>query len=83
MVTHDMAEALLLADRVVVVAAGRIAADAAPAELIRGHADPAVAAMIATPRRQAERLAALLRVTPGARRRGRRAAGRSSPRMSG
>ncbi len=59
-VTHDMAEALLLADRVVVVAAGRIVADAAPANLLRGHADPTVAAMIATPRRHAERLAALL-----------------------
>jgi osmoprotectant transport system ATP-binding protein len=59
-VTHDMQEALLLADRVIVVARGRIAADATPAELLRGHADPAVAAMIASPRRQAERLAALL-----------------------
>jgi osmoprotectant transport system ATP-binding protein len=59
-VTHDMAEALLLADRVVVVAAGRIVADAAPADLLRGHADPVVTAMIATPRRHAERLAALL-----------------------
>ncbi len=60
MVTHDMAEALLLADRIVVVAGGRIVADAAPAALMRGHTDPAVAAMIATPRRHAERLAALL-----------------------
>nr|WP_295662379.1 ABC transporter ATP-binding protein [Polymorphobacter sp.] len=59
-VTHDMQEALLLADRVIVVSRGRIAADATPAELMRGHADPAVAAMIASPRRQAERLAALL-----------------------
>ncbi len=58
-VTHDMAEALLLADRIVVMAAGRIVADASPAELMRGHADPAVAAMIATPCRQAERLAML------------------------
>ena len=58
-VTHDMAEALLLADRVVVVAAGRIVADATPAVLLRGHPDPTVAAMIATPRRQAERLAGL------------------------
>jgi osmoprotectant transport system ATP-binding protein len=61
MVTHDMAEALLLADRVVVLQAGRILADAAPADLIAGHADPAVAEMIAVPRRQAERLAALER----------------------
>ncbi len=61
MVTHDMAEALLLADRVVVLQAGRIVADAMPAALLSGHADPAVAEMIAVPRRQAERLAALER----------------------
>ena len=59
-VTHDMQEALLLADRVVAVASGRIVADATPVDLLRGHADPAVAAMIAAPRRQAERLAAML-----------------------
>ena len=34
MVTHDIAEALLLADRVVVLIDGRIRADAAPAELV-------------------------------------------------
>ena len=58
-VTHDMQEALLLADRVVVVRSGRIVADATPVELMRGHADAGVAAMIAAPRRQAERLAAM------------------------
>ncbi|MDB5687405.1 MAG: Osmoprotectant transport system ATP-binding protein, partial [Rhizorhabdus sp.] len=40
MVTHDMAEALLLADRIVVLHDGRIRADATPAELIAGHPDP-------------------------------------------
>jgi osmoprotectant transport system ATP-binding protein len=59
MVTHDMTEALLLADRILVLHAGRIVADGAPAELLAGHADPAVAALIAVPRRQAERLAEL------------------------
>ncbi len=59
MVTHDMTEALLLGDRILVVAGGRIVADGAPAELMRGHADPTVAALLATPQRQAERLAAL------------------------
>ena len=58
MVTHDIAEALLLADRVVVLIDGRIRADAAPAALAR-HEDPDVRAMIDVPRRQAERLAAL------------------------
>lgn len=59
MVTHDMAEALLLADRIVVLHDGRIHADATPAELIAGHPDPLVAGLIDVPRRQAERLAAL------------------------
>lgn len=59
MVTHDMTEALLLADRIVVLLEGRVAADAAPAGLLAGHSDPAVAALMAVPRRQAERLAAL------------------------
>ena len=60
MVTHDMGEALLLADRVVVLDAGRIVADRTPAELLSqppGH--PAVEALLAPPRRQAERLRAL------------------------
>ncbi len=59
MVTHDMQEALLMADRVVVMRAGRVVADATPSDLMRGHPDPDVAAMIAVPRVQAERLAAL------------------------
>ena len=59
MVTHDMSEALLLADHVVVLIAGTIRADAPPAALIGGHDDPAVQALIDVPRRQAARLAAL------------------------
>jgi osmoprotectant transport system ATP-binding protein len=58
MVTHDVAEALLLADRVVVLIDGRIRADGAPAALARSS-DAEVKAMIEVPRRQAERLAAL------------------------
>jgi osmoprotectant transport system ATP-binding protein len=58
MVTHDIAEALLLADRVVVLIGGRVRADAAPAALAKSD-DPDVRAMIDVPRRQAERLAAL------------------------
>jgi osmoprotectant transport system ATP-binding protein len=58
MVTHDIAEALLLADRIVVLIEGRIRADAAPAGIV-STADPEVRAMIDVPRRQAERLAAL------------------------
>jgi len=58
MVTHDIGEALLLADRIVVLIDGRIRADAAPAEIV-SNPDPDVRAMIDVPRRQAERLAAL------------------------
>jgi len=58
MVTHDVAEALLLADRIVVLIEGRIRADAAPAALV-ASTDPQVRAMIDVPRRQAERLASL------------------------
>jgi osmoprotectant transport system ATP-binding protein len=59
LVTHDMAEALLLADRVVVLIDGRIRADAAPATLIAGESDAEVKALLDVPRRQAQRLAEL------------------------
>jgi osmoprotectant transport system ATP-binding protein len=58
MVTHDIAEALLLADRVVVLIGGRIRADAPPAGLMASD-DAEVRAMIDVPRRQAARLASL------------------------
>ena len=61
LVTHDMAEALLLADRVLVMQAGRIAADATPAELLTGKGGAAADAMLAVPREQAERIAQLER----------------------
>jgi osmoprotectant transport system ATP-binding protein len=55
MVTHDVTEAVLLADRIVVMDRGRIRADGAPAALLT-HADPEVRSLIETPRRQAERV---------------------------
>jgi len=61
MVTHDVGEALLLADEVVVMAGGQVLAHASPHELLAGHADPRVANLIAAPRKQAERLAELAR----------------------
>jgi osmoprotectant transport system ATP-binding protein len=60
MVTHDMAEAVLLADRIVVLSKGRILADGAPADLLARAKDPEVRALLEAPKRQAERLAARL-----------------------
>ncbi|WP_375394440.1 ATP-binding cassette domain-containing protein [uncultured Sphingomonas sp.] len=59
LVTHDMAEALLLADRVLVMQAGRIVADETPAALAGGAGGDAAQALVAVPREQAARLAAL------------------------
>ena len=58
MVTHDMAEALLLADRVLVMEAGRIVADETPQALLQGAGGDIAQALVAVPRAQAERLAA-------------------------
>ena len=60
MVTHDMQEAVLLADRIVVMSRGRVVADDTPAALMAGHPDSDAAALMASPRRQAERMRALL-----------------------
>ncbi|NML07148.1 ATP-binding cassette domain-containing protein [Sphingomonas sp. G-3-2-10] len=59
LVTHDMAEALLLADRVLVMAGGRIVADATPKELLAGEGGAEAQALVAIPREQAHRLAEL------------------------
>jgi osmoprotectant transport system ATP-binding protein len=64
MVTHDMTEAVLLADRIVVLGRGRILADGAPAALVAEAADPEVRALLDAPRRQAERLRARLAGAP-------------------
>ena len=58
MVTHDMAEALLLSDRIVVLDDGAIRMDGAPADMLRSD-DPAIKSLVDVPRRKAERLARL------------------------
>ena len=55
MVTHDITEAVLLADRIVVMDQGRVRAEGKPAELLASP-DAAVRALMETPRRQAERV---------------------------
>jgi osmoprotectant transport system ATP-binding protein len=61
MVTHDIQEAVLMADRIVVMAQGRVLADGAPAALMAQGTDPAVAELMDMPRRQAERVQALIK----------------------
>jgi osmoprotectant transport system ATP-binding protein len=52
-VTHDMAEALLLADRIGVMRSGRLVQVGTPEELHRAPADRHVAELLDTPRRHA------------------------------
>ena len=59
MITHDMTEAILLADRIAVMRAGKLLAQGTPAEL-SASGDAYVGELLRTPRRQAERLNALL-----------------------
>jgi osmoprotectant transport system ATP-binding protein len=59
MITHDMTEALLLADRVAVMRAGRLVAQGTAQELSESTVSY-VGELLNTPRRQAERLQELL-----------------------
>jgi osmoprotectant transport system ATP-binding protein len=59
MITHDMMEALLLADRIAVMRGGRVIADGAPHDILTGQTEPYVRELVETPRRQAERVSAL------------------------
>lgn len=59
MVTHDMAEALLLADRVMVMDKGHLVADETPRSLLAGNGGEVAQSLVAVPRDQAEKLAAM------------------------
>ena len=59
MVTHDMAEALLLADRVLVMDSAAIVADETPEALVNGSGGNVAQGLVAVPRAQAERLAGM------------------------
>src|SRR5271168_4721656 len=54
MITHDMTEAILLADRIAVMRAGKLLAQGTPSELTKSG-DAYVHELLRTPRRQAER----------------------------
>jgi osmoprotectant transport system ATP-binding protein len=59
MVTHDMTEALLSADRIAVMNGGKLVRVGTPRELLLDPGDEFVAALLSSPRRQTEQLEAL------------------------
>ena len=59
MITHDMTEAILLADRIAVMRGGKLLAQGTADELAQSR-DSYVGELLSTPRRQAERLNTLL-----------------------
>jgi len=65
MVTHDVMEAVLLGDRIIVVRQGEIVADGDPYELFNAHPDAGVRALMDMPRRQAERVRILMQERAG------------------
>jgi osmoprotectant transport system ATP-binding protein len=59
MITHDMMEALLLADRIAVMREGRLIAEGPPHAIMAWQGDGYVRALVDTPLRQAKQVAAL------------------------
>jgi osmoprotectant transport system ATP-binding protein len=59
LVTHDMAEAMLLADRIAVMNEGQILREGTAAELLQDPGHDYVAALLATPRRHGELVRAI------------------------
>jgi osmoprotectant transport system ATP-binding protein len=60
LVTHDVLEALLLADRLVVMHDGAIVASGTPHEMMNAQGDEGVRRLMDMPRRQMKRVAAML-----------------------
>jgi osmoprotectant transport system ATP-binding protein len=60
MVTHDVLEAVLLADRIVVMQRGAIVASGTPRQMMNEELDAATSKLMDMPRRQAARVAAML-----------------------
>jgi len=60
MITHDVLESVLLADRIVVMRSGKIIADGAPHALLADHPDADVRTLMEMPRRQAQRVRAII-----------------------
>ena len=59
LVTHDMTEALLLADRIAILASGDVAQIGTPAEILNRPASAYIEELLTTPRRQAAELKGL------------------------
>lgn len=60
LVTHDMTEALLMADRIIVMQNGKIVQDGTPDDLVNRPADDYVAELMSTPKRQADQLETIM-----------------------
>ena len=60
MVTHDMTEALIMADQIAVMSGGRLIRSGTPHDLLTDPGDPYVAELMENPKRQVRRLELLL-----------------------
>lgn len=60
LVTHDMAEALVLGNRIAIMDGGKIVALSTPEQLLRDQSHPAVARYLSAPLKQAKTVQALL-----------------------